>query len=102
MDPALTPSLFRCPLCSSPLHRDTRGYRCPNGHCFDVAAAGYTHLLPANKKHSKNPGDDKEMVAARSISGCRILCSPAGCPVPCCKGIHPETDGMYHSGLRLR
>lgn len=66
MDSSLTPSLFRCPLCGSPLHRDLRGYRCPSGHCFDVAAAGYTHLLPANKKHSKNPGDDKEMVAARS------------------------------------
>ena len=66
MSPSLSPSLFRCPLCSSPLHRDSRGYRCPKGHCFDVAAAGYTHLLPANKKHSKNPGDDKEMVAARS------------------------------------
>jgi 23S rRNA (guanine745-N1)-methyltransferase len=31
-----------------------------------VAAAGYTHLLPANQKNSKNPGDDKAMVAART------------------------------------
>ena len=59
-------SLFRCPLCSAPLTRGERGYLCPGGHCFDVAAAGYTHLLPANRKHSKNPGDDKAMVAARS------------------------------------
>ena len=59
-------SLFRCPLCSSPLTREERAYLCPNGHSFDIAAAGYTHLLPANKKHSKNPGDDREMVAARS------------------------------------
>lgn len=27
---------------------------------------GYVHLLPANRKHSQNPGDDKAMVAARS------------------------------------
>lgn len=59
-------SLFCCPLCAAPLERDAHSYTCPNRHSFDVAAAGYTHLLPANKKHSKNPGDDKEMVAARS------------------------------------
>jgi 23S rRNA (guanine745-N1)-methyltransferase len=59
-------SLFRCPLCAAPLARSVQGYRCPAGHCFDRAAAGYVHLLPANQKHSKNPGDDKEMVAARA------------------------------------
>lgn len=59
-------SLFCCPLCAAPLSREVGRYRCPNGHSFDIAAAGYTHLLPANRKHSKNPGDDKQMVAARS------------------------------------
>ena len=59
-------SLFCCPLCSAPLTRETGTYRCPAGHSFDIAAAGYTHLLPPNRKHSKAPGDDKEMVAARS------------------------------------
>ena len=59
-------SLFCCPLCAAPLTREEHSYRCPNGHSFDIAAAGYTHLLPPNRKHSKAPGDDKEMVAARS------------------------------------
>ena len=59
-------SLFCCPLCAAPLTREERSYRCPSGHSFDLAAAGYTHLLPPNRKHSKAPGDDKEMVAARS------------------------------------
>ncbi len=59
-------SLFRCPLCAAPLTREEGRYCCPGGHSFDCAAAGYTHLLPANQKHSKFPGDDKEMVAARS------------------------------------
>ena len=36
------------------------------GHSFDIAREGYTHLLPANRKHSKAPGDDKAMAAARS------------------------------------
>jgi len=59
-------SLFRCPLCGSPLERETARWVCPDRHSFDRAAAGYVHLLPANRKHSKDPGDDKAMVAARS------------------------------------
>lgn len=58
--------LFRCPLCAAPLTREEHRYLCPNNHSFDIAAAGYTHLLPPNRKHSKAPGDDKEMVSARS------------------------------------
>ena len=58
-------SLFRCPLCAAPLERGERTYTCPNGHSYDRAAEGYTHLLPVNQKHSKNPGDDKQMVSAR-------------------------------------
>ena len=59
-------SLFRCPICSSPLRRGERAYTCPKGHSYDIAREGYVHLLPANQKHSKAPGDDKAMVAARN------------------------------------
>ncbi len=59
-------SLFCCPLCAAPLERGAHSYLCPSGHCFDLAAAGHVSLLPANRKHSKNPGDDREMVAARA------------------------------------
>lgn len=59
-------SLFVCPICGAALEREPGRYRCPAGHSYDVAREGYTHLLPANRKHSKNPGDDKAMVAARS------------------------------------
>lgn len=58
-------SLFRCPICRSPLADGERGLRCPQGHAFDRAAEGYVHLLPANQKNSLSPGDDKAMVAAR-------------------------------------
>lgn len=58
-------SLFCCPVCACRLVREELRYICTNGHSYDLSAAGYTHLLPANKKHSKNPGDDKDMVAAR-------------------------------------
>ena len=59
-------SFFCCPLCRGPLTAGEHTYTCPSGHSFDRSAAGYVHLLPANRKHSKNPGDDKAMVAARS------------------------------------
>ena len=107
-------SLFRCPLCSAPLSRGEQGYLCPSGHCFDVAAAGYTHLLPANRKHSKNPGDDKAMVAARSAfldrgyyiplrdalcarvaQECKTLPSPALLDSGCGEGYY--TAGLYQA-----
>ena len=58
-------SLFTCPICAAPLERGERAYACPNGHASDTAREGYVHLLPANKKHSKAPGDDKGMAEAR-------------------------------------
>ena len=57
--------LFCCPLCGGTLAEGPRALRCPAGHCFDRAKEGYVHLLPVGQKHSKAPGDDKGMVAAR-------------------------------------
>lgn len=71
-------SLFRCPLCSAPLEREDSRWFCPNRHSFDRAAAGYVHLLPTNKKHSRDPGDDKDMVAARSA-----FLEKGSCGTPC-------------------
>ena len=58
-------SLFCCPLCGSPLSETEAGLQCPGRHAFDRAKEGYVHLLPVGQKHSKAPGDDKGMVAAR-------------------------------------
>ncbi len=58
-------SLFSCPLCAAPLERGERAYTCPGGHSYDISREGYVHLLPANRIHSKAPGDDKAMAAAR-------------------------------------
>ncbi len=59
-------SLFICPICAAPLERKEGRYLCPNRHSYDISREGYVHLLPANKKHSKDPGDDKAMAAART------------------------------------
>ena len=58
-------SAFRCPLCKGPLLAVGRSLRCPAGHSFDQAAEGYVNLLPVNARRAKDPGDSKEMVAAR-------------------------------------
>ncbi len=57
--------MFCCPICKAKLNMENRTYFCSNGHSFDMAKQGYVNLLPANKKHSDNPGDSKEMVLAR-------------------------------------
>ena len=59
-------SLFLCPICGAPLTREPGRYSCGAGHSYDLAREGYVHLLPANRKHSQQPGDDREMVSARS------------------------------------
>jgi len=58
-------SLLLCPVCGAPLNRGDAAYRCSTGHSFDRSAAGYVHLLPANRMHAKIPGDNKEMAASR-------------------------------------
>ena len=58
-------SLFRCPICGAPLERGQGAYTCPRRHSFDISKEGYSHLLPANQKHSAAPGDDRDMAAAR-------------------------------------
>ncbi|WP_251449315.1 putative RNA methyltransferase [Vermiculatibacterium agrestimuris] len=59
-------SLFACPICGEGLCREAGRYACPGGHSFDIAREGYVNLLPANRQHSKAPGDDGEMTAART------------------------------------
>lgn len=57
--------LFTCPACKQTLHRDNTNYACANNHRFDAAKEGYVNLLLAQKKRSKNPGDDNTMMACR-------------------------------------
>jgi len=59
-------SLFSCPVCGGALTKEPGRYTCPAGHSFDIAKEGYVNLLPANRQHSKSPGDDKQMAQART------------------------------------
>lgn len=59
-------TMFACPLCGSALLREERRLFCRKGHSFDVAREGYVNLLPVNRRRSKAPGDDGDMVRART------------------------------------
>ena len=54
-----------CPVCGAALEPQGTAWRCAQGHCFDVARRGYVNLLTVTQKHSRHPGDTREMVAAR-------------------------------------
>lgn len=58
-------SLFSCPVCGLPLHREEKSLKCENNHCFDLARQGYVNLLRSNQSSSKRHGDDNLMVLAR-------------------------------------
>ncbi len=63
---SITPfQALACPLDGTPLHCTGSVWRCTSGHSFDIASQGYTNLLPVQHKRSRDPGDSKEMVAAR-------------------------------------
>jgi len=59
--------MWSCPLCRQDLHFNgqEKAWSCANKHLFDRAREGYVNLLPANKKHSRAPGDSAEMIGAR-------------------------------------
>lgn len=58
--------LWRCPLCHEPLNAGVgRSFTCVNRHSFDQAKEGYVNLLLVNRKHSADPGDNKEMLESR-------------------------------------
>lgn len=56
---------YICPICRENLSFQHNSWHCINGHCFDRAKEGYVNLLPVNKKKSKDPGDNKDMMFAR-------------------------------------
>ena len=54
-----------CPVCKTKLLLKEKTWRCETGHSYDQAKQGYVNLHVVQHKHSKNPGDTPESVAAR-------------------------------------
>ena len=95
---SITPfQALACPLDGTPLHCTRSTWRCTTGHSFDIASQGYVNLLPVQYKRSRDPGDSKEMVAARrrfltagfyqpiaaAVSRAVLAGLPAGASVSC-------------------
>ncbi len=66
---AVYTGLIICPVpaCAAPLVPDGTGrtWRCPAGHAFDAAHAGYLNLLLARGRNGATRGDSRAMVQAR-------------------------------------
>ena len=62
----LPSDLLCCPLDKRLLRQENARLLCANGHSFDIARQGYVNLLGPGDKRSRDPGDSKEMVSARS------------------------------------
>lgn len=56
---------YICPICREPLSRVDNTWGCSASHRFDCAKEGYVNLLPVQKKKSKDPGDNQQMMLAR-------------------------------------
>ena len=56
-----------CPKCEQALTQTDNQWQCPDRHSYDTARQGYTNLLLVNQKKSKHPGDDADMVRARTF-----------------------------------
>ena len=54
-----------CPIDGLPLEAHGAQRRCTAGHSFDMAREGYLNLLVVQHKASRDPGDSRDMVAAR-------------------------------------
>ncbi|MDN2658411.1 methyltransferase domain-containing protein [Neptunomonas sp. CHC150] len=63
--PVSTPA-FICPVCQLGLILTDNTLRCEQGHSFDRAKQGYWNLLLVQRKRSKDPGDNPDMVRART------------------------------------
>jgi len=58
--------IINCPLCKKPLLKTVDSVvKCDKGHSYDIPKEGYLYLIPPNKKNSKSPGDNQEMIKAR-------------------------------------
>lgn len=56
---------YTCPLDGLILAREYKTVKCAKGHEYDLSKKGYCNLLVVQDKSSLDPGDNKDMVAAR-------------------------------------
>ena len=57
---------LRCPVCGAPLQKTQAAFCCERRHSFDLARQGYVNLLQPGHGAAAT-GDDRDMVAARTV-----------------------------------
>lgn len=87
-----------CPLDGNPLSQSDGVWCCAAGQSFDIARQGYVHLLPVQNKRSRDPGDSKEMVAARQrfleAGHYRPIAEAVSRAVCCACSVFPSTRSL--------
>jgi 23S rRNA (guanine745-N1)-methyltransferase len=63
--PIIAATNLACPIDGLPIEGQGTQLRCAADHSFDMAREGYCNLLVVQHKASRDPGDSKDMVAAR-------------------------------------
>lgn len=58
--------MIKCPVCNQALSRNMNMFMCQDNHQFDVNKRGVVNLLMSQKQSTKQHGDDKKMVDART------------------------------------
>ncbi|MEJ2045666.1 MAG: methyltransferase domain-containing protein [Reinekea sp.] len=58
-------SIYACPVCLEPLTLINSSWQCPTKHSFDRHRKGYVNLLAVQRKRSKEPGDNADMIQRR-------------------------------------
>ena len=79
---------LKCPVCGGKLTLGEKVAECEKLHRFDRAASGYLNLLLSRNKHTKDPGDSRDMVLSRR----RFL--DAGYYAPLRKALVSKTKDM--------
>jgi len=57
--------IVQCPVCREITDPTETGYECANKHTFDAARQGYVNFLLVQKKNSREPGDNRDMIQSR-------------------------------------
>ncbi len=86
-----------CPVCSLALTQEGKSLSCEQKHCYDQAKQGYWNLLLVQRKRSKDPGDNPQMVAARTHFLDQHCYQPLADKV--CTEVQKELEGTTNARL---
>ncbi len=91
-------SLFLCPICRQPLAGRRRAILPPRGHSYDIASAGYVHLLPAKEAFLCGRATITDGGCPQPFSQRGLVSAAAGSHSPDRFGDAPQGGTFFDSG----